>query len=187
MTDFEAFWRVYFPETLPLGYILRERLNERWVRFHSLPQSKQYAENDDERSVILHRANTIAASILGEKEPCWLVTCRYDDAKTSALLESDPSFELDYAFQHIEREPGELDDIVFTFYSATTRWRANKFDPVVTAIAEEREQNLWVSSHNPTVFAPYDGGFDLIMPTREEASILQEQFKDWKSVHPSGL
>lgn len=187
MTDFEAFWRLHSPEAPPFAHILREKLSGRWTRFHALPESKRYAENDKEASVILHRANAVASLVLGDDELCWVVAPRYDDSPTPVLLEMVPQLALDYAFQDIDRDPNVFDETLVTFYAATTSWRAGTFDPLLTAVAEDRECVLWVRSDNATVFAPYDGGFDIISPTCEEALILQRRFKEWGSPQPTRL
>ena len=43
---------------------LREEKSELWLRIHSLPESKRYAENEQEAG-ILARHNEIAAKVLG--------------------------------------------------------------------------------------------------------------------------
>ena len=43
MTEFKSFWRNHYGECPPLGHRLRDAFVDRWVRFHSLPESKRYA------------------------------------------------------------------------------------------------------------------------------------------------
>lgn len=39
-------WTTYFSELAPVGHVLRKALPDRWLRVHSLPQSKRYPESD---------------------------------------------------------------------------------------------------------------------------------------------
>ena len=51
-------WRTRWGEN-PVAYELRDRHADRWVRFHSLPQSKRYAETEDEYEIILDRHHQV--------------------------------------------------------------------------------------------------------------------------------
>ncbi|WP_425586206.1 DUF3885 domain-containing protein [Streptomyces sannanensis] len=44
----DAAWESNWPGTLPLGHLLRSAWPDRWVRFHSLPESKRYADTEAE-------------------------------------------------------------------------------------------------------------------------------------------
>jgi hypothetical protein len=39
----------------PVSYELRGRLHDRWVRFHSLPESKRNADDEEEYAVLIRR------------------------------------------------------------------------------------------------------------------------------------
>ena len=66
MAGFEQFWRDSYGEFPPVTYRLRyEFFDSRWVRFHSLPESKRYPESDTEMEIVLERANILADRVLG--------------------------------------------------------------------------------------------------------------------------
>jgi hypothetical protein len=46
---------------------------------------------------------------------------------------------------------------------------------------------MWVSATTGAVFAPYDGGTDLFLPTADDVASLKREFSDWLSDHPGGL
>src|SRR5262245_44813519 len=60
-----ADWDRCFPNCEPIGHRLRVAFPDRWIRFHSLPESKRYPEDDAEYAEVLARHN----SILGELAP----------------------------------------------------------------------------------------------------------------------
>ena len=189
MTEFGSFWRAHYGGCPPLGYHLREAFVERWVRFHSLPESKRYAETEEEMAVILSRANSVALIVLGEGGPCWIVKARYEDepAQSLPLKLNGAALELDLSFQSDGRDAFFEDEPSAAIYAATATWHAGAFDPLLREIANDQERALWVSVRNAAVFAPYDGGMDIILPTPEEAGTLLDRFSDWKSPYPGGL
>ena len=78
MTQFEIIWREKCGPTPPLGYRLRDNFPGTWIRFHALPKSKPYAENDEDRFIILSRANALACELFKNQEPFWLAATRVD-------------------------------------------------------------------------------------------------------------
>ncbi|MEV8528784.1 hypothetical protein AB0451_32290 [Streptomyces sp. NPDC052000] len=48
-------WQQRRPNCPPVGYKLRDPYRNVWVRFHLLPESKRYAEEESEYTVVLER------------------------------------------------------------------------------------------------------------------------------------
>jgi hypothetical protein len=66
------------PECPPIAHRLRDHYPERWVRFHSLPGSKRFADTADEYATTLDRHNTV----LTESAPgasLLVITCEWTD------------------------------------------------------------------------------------------------------------
>jgi hypothetical protein len=61
LADLTALWDRRHSHRLPLGHALG-RDSEEWVRFHSLPGSKRYADTEKEYHQILHRHFTIRSA-----------------------------------------------------------------------------------------------------------------------------
>lgn len=77
--DFQKLWRKAFGELPPLGYFLRKAVPERWTRFHSLPESKRYAKNDDEKAIIRDRSGSfdeLFDDIVMDREQAFSLTLR---------------------------------------------------------------------------------------------------------------
>src|SRR4051794_27473060 len=58
-TALTELWQQHWPNCPPVGYKLRDPYQGLWVRFHSLPESKRYAEDESEYAVVLERYNTV--------------------------------------------------------------------------------------------------------------------------------
>ncbi|MDJ1503014.1 DUF3885 domain-containing protein [Xanthocytophaga agilis] len=63
--QFTIFWSSTFPDTLPISHYFKYDYSDRWFRIHSLPESKRYADNEEEWNILLHRQNTIISDLLG--------------------------------------------------------------------------------------------------------------------------
>ncbi len=198
---FEAAWRRYHPDHEPVGY--RMLTNEVrmltddvqcWVRFHSLPESKRYADTSAEREILLYRANTLASEILGEDGACWLVQTKWvtPEGSFDVADEFDPfracrEFGLSFAFRFLADE-GDGEEHPWDVHAGPTRWREGTFDDLLWAIANEQAgPTLWMSQATGAVFAPYDGGVDLFLPNAGTALELKQRHSDWLSDHPLGL
>jgi len=88
--EFNHFWKTNFKETIPLNFTFRTTYSKRWVRIHSLPNSKRYAENESELDTILERQNSVISDSLSENEDIYIVKSEFyitniedDDCKSS--------------------------------------------------------------------------------------------------------
>jgi hypothetical protein len=52
-----------WPDVGPIGHELGHDPTDRWVRVHSLPDSKRYPQTEEELAELVHRHNSTQASI----------------------------------------------------------------------------------------------------------------------------
>lgn len=57
-------WERKWPGSEPLGYLLPVSNHDRWVRFHSLPEFKRYAETPAEYEEVVRRHRAVLAELL---------------------------------------------------------------------------------------------------------------------------
>jgi len=190
MTDIAQYWRTHFPGAAPVGWALRESFPDRWVRFHSLPGSRRYPEGKKDRAIVVERACALAKALLGEDGPYYLLANVYapDDALPFAVTPdwTYHTAQLTQAFSC--PEDAEDDASIIVVFTGQTETLDRHFERAVLGIAEDRSARcVWVSPNKPVVFAPYDGGFDLITAKPQQATALKQSFKRWTSKHPEGL
>lgn len=194
MTDeaFLAFWRSHFDDCPPAGFLLHETFPERWFRIHSLPESKRYAETAREMTALLARHNTVASDVLGEGSPCVLVTKAEYNPRVGrparghvqfARLQLQP---LVVVTANNPNDTGAGWSIPLSF--ARMQWQRGALDDVLIDVANALLGPLLiVSEATARVYAPYDGGADLILTTPAERDVFRNRYQAWLSAHPSGL
>ena len=193
MSGFDENWYRLRAGLFPIGYLLRRDGATHWLRFHSLPASKRYAETQDEWQILLSRQNELAKKVLGE-EPCWLVQSHWvTPAGTTDIADANDPFRatrelgLPFSFQFKDPQEGE-DGTPWNVHARLSEWTAGKFDDLLRDIADERAgPTLWMSSTSGAIFAPYDGGVDLFLPSESTVASLVSARPDWLSSHPAGL
>lgn len=188
MSDFafQQRLREHFGTTPPIGFCLRADHSQRWLRLHSLPQSKRYAETDVERTEVRRRAWAAASEVLPTGAQVWLTVTGYSpqNAPSEVRLPSMPSLRFEPVAEFNHRLLAEA-SVVF---AARTTWPHAHFGQVIDLIARDELRLVWLSSVSGEVFAPYDGGIDLILESAPRREALRRSFPaDWFSSREDGL
>jgi hypothetical protein len=169
-------WDQSFPNCEPIGHTLKHSLPDRWVRFHSLPLSKRYAEDESEYRILLERHNAVLNRLFGIGSDAVLVTTKFFDWPSH----QGPSATL-WRKVAWERTDWEI-------YFEKVVWQPGEFDPIIRLVADDIASNvMFVDPSCRWIFAPYDGGMDLILETSQQRDQLKAEFKEWLSMHPGGL
>ncbi len=194
-------WRSWYDKAPPLGHVLREQHPERWLRIHSLPESRRYPATPSDWTELLARHNTVATELLGDGAPCLLFAVRiafegqpmpepFQD-ELEALTGLRPTV-LGRASEGwpgqaaLEGHDYDVDNVWFT--AAKVRWQRGAFDPLLRVIAnDELHGVLFAAQETGHVYAPYDGGADLFFRDSGERDAARERYRAWLSSHPAGL
>jgi len=184
-----ANWSTWFPGCDPVGHRLRVAFPERWVRFHSLPCSKRYAEDDGERATILSRHNCILAELATTGEEVALLTTGYSETPTPPIRSNPDLSRLDPLARPWRTVAYEPEERSFRHLFASTRkWAPGVFDPIVALVADDRVTDvIIVALDGRWLVHPYDGGMDLITGSSEHRDAIKERHKDWLSSRTDGL
>lgn len=180
--DFARRWTARFGATPPLGHRLREHAGSWWLRIHSLPGASRYARTDDERRETRRRMYQAADAVLGAGRRCWVVVPEYELGRHGRLPER-PELALAPAL----RVQGPDESRATVFRAARVVWRADAFEAVLDAIADDRRRALWATLDMSGVFAPYDGGADLVLADEARRDGLRSGFAGWLSDRSDGL
>jgi hypothetical protein len=186
-------WHHQFPDCEPVAHWLRAAFPDRWVRFHSLPGSKRYPEDESEYATVLHRHNRILCQLVGSEPKVVLLTTSYSNSREWAGLEPElillvPDAVLWRTIPMHELE-GEIDQSNFWHVSASIQeWHPGLFDPIVRLVADDVLADVMIVDPDCRwVLHPYDGGMDVIMESSAARDRLKSANPEWLSAHPAGL
>jgi hypothetical protein len=174
---FSAEWQRRFPGTLPIKYMLNgRRFRGCWMRIHSLPLSKRYADTPAERDVILNRQNTLIDHLVHQHTNIQIVINWIEP--DSLLFKAFELVPLGI-FQEADGEP-EYDSFLIE-----TVWQSGGLDTLLMMIADENVRGFIIAPD--CLILPYDGGVDVIVKDTAKCLALKERFRDWLSLRPDGL
>lgn len=192
---FKMFWESNYPQTVPISFSLKHDYPDRWFRIHSLPESKRYAEDEEEWSILLHRQNKVITDLLGQDSNFLLVVEEY---MIEGLTEIDPSERISSIAQipftaHAKIDLNKLRPEQYDTGSycvpliSEQVWSPNKFDDLLRDIADSKLGAFFVSIENKLIVAPYDGGVDFILKDSETRDFYKEKYSSWLSPREDGF
>ncbi|MGX9294947.1 DUF3885 domain-containing protein [Tsukamurella sp. MT6.1] len=183
VTAFDAAWTRNVGSELPYAYWLRATCHERWVRLHSLPESKQYPDTEAEYDVVLTRYLAELDDLRAGADDLWVVTSSYSSTARPVRRSADlvgllPRPRLWRTFT--EDDEGEEYRIWTHHYLSIVRRDADEVRRLLRFVADEVVSGVMITDADATwVHHPYDGGADLILPTTGERDRTAALFSDW--------
>ncbi|MEV0785103.1 hypothetical protein AB0I52_19445 [Streptomyces sp. NPDC050423] len=189
LPDLDREWTARWGETLPVGHFLPGACPDRWVRFHSLPESRRYATDEDEYEILLGRHHTLLAG-LGAPRELIAITCGWSGDPSPAGREPDlERVAPGEHWQTVLEDPAEEPEYrVYThLYAGVLANRRASLDPLLREIADDGTAGVILAPRSLRwLVHPYDGGIDVITATPAERDALRSDHADWLSAHPGG-
>ena len=193
--QFNIFWTSNFADTIPIQHYFKHDYADRWFRIHSLPESKRYADSEQEWKTLLDRQNEIITDLFSDNTNLLLVTgdYNYNSASDIHITKEEPIFS-SYSFTILENidlhrlSPDEYDEgQTFRPAFSETVWNLNRHNPLLKEIANDGVRAFFVSLDNKVIIAPYDGGIDIILKDTTTRDIYKQKYKDWLSEREDGF
>ncbi len=186
---FQDLWEARWPHLAPIGTSLRQEADG-WVRFHSLPGSKRYAETPAEYATILHRHNAVLHELGAGTGDLYVITSQL--AFTPAPRRRNPVLSelLPAAECWAVLSWPYLDPTLAYAHSYVSRlaWQPGSLDQLLRKVADEAIVDVIIAPADLAwLYAPYDGGADVILGTPALRDDLRDRHRDWLSHHPGGL
>ncbi|NRQ41656.1 hypothetical protein HRH59_03610 [Rheinheimera sp. YQF-2] len=185
--EIDKFWKEYLHDFEPLAHELKLAFKDRWVRFHSLPESKRYPESELEYKEIFSRYDTVLLELGGTSSRMFVVLPEYSENNTAL----HPADGLRSLFPHSEywRTIDKLEECGVYWHLHVTEIQIpnEKLNALFRLVANDEVRNiLVVLPEVRSVFHPYDGGADIIASSEEAKEELKNKYKAWLSKHPRG-
>lgn len=178
-------WEEKWPGAEPVGYLVREAFPDRWIRFHSLPESKRYAENPAEYAEILRRHRTLLSELQGGPGNENLTVIGTDwgprDLYSGWSRRHLPGAWPWRKCAAEEHEPG------LTYFWVKPDLSTPDLDRLLMLAADDMARLLVTDEGLAWLYCPYDGGADVFLPSSFERNAIGERHSDWLSPHRPGL
>ena len=184
---FPNWWSQPYGETPPFGYLLRRAFAPRWFRIHSLPESKRYPETETEFDMLLERQDAVAHAVLDG--PARLITATYEAevVGTTRVLGGRGPHRFECFASFWQPDDGMLAEGEFSFWSTDTLWDLAADAKLLRRMAMDETRAVWMNRSTGEVFAPYDGGLDIIAADEDRRNSLRATFSAWLPDNDAGL
>ena len=183
-------WNERFPNCPPLSYMFKHCLPDRWLRIHSLPESKRYPDNLQEQREVLRRFNSMLFSLIGKASTVTICHAVFDgDNSSNSFSLKDLDLKLFDRIPKDSYDPEENEEPIFVnCYFAEVQIEHGDLDDIFLSVALDEIENLFVfHAESNRIFAPYDGGADIILESSETRYVYSRTFADWLSPREDGL
>jgi len=193
--EFHELWTLNYPDSVPISYLFKHDYSDRWFRIHSLPESKRYADNEDEWKILLSRQNEIITDLFGVDTPILLVTGDYNwsDKRTIHITDEEKIFK-PFTFTRLNNvelskiDPEQYDEHdIYRPAFTTTVWKTNYYDNILREIATDNIRAFFVSFDKDIIVAPYDGGVDFVLKDSLTKENYKNKYRQWLSEREDGL
>lgn len=189
--EFISYWNNEYPESLPINHELKWIYKKRWFRIHSLPESKRYAETEDEYNIILKRQNQLIDDLIGKESEIVICFGLYTNDITNENYREITDFG---EFQKVitidlqkERPEEYEDEMYFDIFVKIENWKRDNRNEILKAVADDEIRAMFICESKKCIIAPYDGGVDLILESTELRDRLKLKYKEWLSDREDGM
>lgn len=193
--EFHKHWALTYPGTVPISHFFKHDYPDRWFRIHSLPESKRYADNDNEWKILLTRQNGIITDLFRSGATVLLVTGEYilGDNRTIHSTDEKELFkpytltQLDNIDLYMLNAENYDDGAKYRPAFAEIIWKPNQHDNLLREIANDSAKAFFVSFDKNIIIAPYDGGVDFVLKDSWTKDYYKNKYKQWLSERADGL
>jgi hypothetical protein len=191
-TALTELWEQRWPTSRPIAHELPYTQADRWVRFHSLPGSKRYADNEREYAEIIRRHGIVLDELTdGSGEPLLAVTCSWSDRPRPRRLSIWSSAVRRRAkyWQSILEDDSDPTFLIWTHLGITRMSTGGRrLNRLLRRVADDKTAGVIVADPDLRwLYHPYDGGADVIAATSSQRDALRDRHATWLSPHPHGL
>lgn len=185
------YWNELIPNFLPLSHELKNQFNERWLRIHTLPESKRYPDNESEYKEILKRHNLILSDLLEENNSLIFLSFGYGLNENS--IEKDNllvklGFQENFWMSINVSDDSDEESYFWNVFYDEIKFSENSLNNIFRLIDDEEIRDIMLFSIEKNfVYHPYDGGADIIFKNSKLRDKYKEEYKTWVSNHPQGL
>lgn len=185
LVRFENLWRERWgSDAEPFGWWLRG--GPTWIRFHSLPESKRYADTVIESAEILSRHTILIQELAGPEYDRLVIIAAENWSDSGEQLWVKNAFP-----DAIQWREERYDEEVYSFSAVWVSFgpiRLCHLSPVLQRIANGEIEGVLITDETlDWLYCPYDGGADVLARSKVEREQLKNAHPDWLAQNVMGL
>ena len=171
-------WISNWGDCTPVGHVLTWQQRERWVRFHSLPGSQRYAHTPAQAQEILRRHRVTLAELSGRPGVDGLLVIAHDYDWRDRVSGWSKKLLVDaWPWQIIPEDQAE--DTPRSYLWVKYLDSVPQLEQLLAEVAAERADIVVTDSHCGWLYAPYDGGADVVLTSVEARNALRSRHLEW--------
>lgn len=190
--DLVELWLERWPGCRPIGHELRGCAPDRWVRFHSLPESKRYADIEAEYTELLRRHHSVIDELHAHTSSTGeliVITAAwsYNDHREPRPAELDAALPAEPWTDVLGERDDDGESWTHLFISRSHK-DSPDLDRLLRLVADDMTADVIITDPKFTwLYHPYDGGADVIASSQAQRDLLRAAHPGWLSAHPLGL
>lgn len=188
-----TFWTESMADCSIQPHNLKHQFKDRWVRFHSLPESKRYAESEDEYTIIFSRHHSILGALTTMPGQLYLTVPEYSESASPTcpeimLINLYQGF-IPWKSESFAEEEGEEDNPYHLhLHLVEIEYPDKNLDTLFKLVADDKLRHVMITCPESSwIFHPYDGGADVILKDSTTRDQLKNKYRDWLSTYPGGF
>jgi hypothetical protein len=188
----DDFWSRNYGDAEPVAHELRDRYPDRWIRFHSLPAAKRYAETPAEWETLLDRQNQVIDHLAVRGQPIVIVTSTWGFSVTPAGAAAN-LLNLGLPVTHWRSVPqdepqNDYAPVFLQLHYSTIDWQPGILDHLIRLVADDQLRNVMLFQPDADwLIHPYDGGMDVILGNSIDRDTLAQKYNAWRSDRADGM
>jgi hypothetical protein len=178
-------WDLKWAGSQLIGHRLRHDHPERWVRFHSLPGSKRYADTAQERSEIVRRHRSVLDELRQDEDISSLAVIATDYGPRDLATGWTKKHLIDAWAWRSYLDPDDPE--IPVYFWVTSNLNSNQLDDLLLQAADDRAHVVLTSAELDWLYYPCDGGADVVAATSIERDALRDRDPNWLPDNIHGL
>jgi hypothetical protein len=174
--DFYSFWNSRYPNFQPVSACFYKNMSTTWFRIHSLPESKRYADTQEEYEEIFFRQNTLLDDLIPQNTTIQIVI--------NFISSHNSLFDI-YDFENIGVIVDEEGETTYQSFVIEQEWKTNSINNILKEIADDNIRAFIIVPE--ALIAPYDGGMNLYLNDIETRDFYKKRYSSWLSKREDGL
>ena len=159
-------------------------------RYYTLPEAKRYADNAEEKEIILFRYNALLDEISNSHGSRIIVILPSSgNLSHEELTQSIGGIDDLMYWKTIDIDPDESNPAMKDYrqlYFKSLTWNSGLLNELMEKVSEEENWGVIIAPEDFSyLYLPYDGGIDLIIRSPEERAALSAKYSDWFESDPA--